>query len=91
MWILPASVVDPGTLAAVRSLVLATATIALVVAGRSNLTRELTWLVYPLLAIGGAKLLLVDLQICRAVILFSFCGLRFGSHPGAQADPQEEP
>ena len=48
---------------------LATATIALVVAGRSNLTRELTWLVYPLLAIGGAKLLLVDLQICRAVIL----------------------
>jgi hypothetical protein len=70
---------DPAFLAASRTAVLAVLAVALAFAGRSSSFRELTWLVYPLLALGGAKLLLEDVQHGQPVALF----LAFALYGGA--------
>ncbi len=61
---------DPGWMAAIRSLVLAGAALGLAAAGRRETLRELRWLVYPILAIGGIKLVLVDLPTGNPSTLF---------------------
>ncbi len=61
---------DPGWMAAIRSLVLAGAALGFAVAGRRKTLQELRWLVYPILAIGGIKLVLVDLPAGNASALF---------------------
>ncbi|RLE26655.1 MAG: hypothetical protein DRJ65_05055 [Acidobacteria bacterium] len=61
---------DPGWMAAVRSLVLAGAALGLAAASLRETFRELRWLIYPLLAIGGLKLVLVDLPTGNPSTLF---------------------
>jgi hypothetical protein len=61
---------DPGWMAAIRSLVLAGAALGFAVAARREIFLELRWLVYPILAIGGVKLVLVDLPAGNASALF---------------------
>ncbi len=61
---------DPGWMAAIRSLILAVAALGLAAAGRRETFRELRWLVYPLLAVGGVKLVLVDLPTGNPSTLF---------------------
>jgi hypothetical protein len=62
--------VDAGALATVRTCVLAGAAIALAWAGRSARFREARWLLYPVLAAGGLKLLIEDLPRSRPATLF---------------------
>lgn len=62
--------IDRGALAAARTAVIAVAAVALGALGRSRRFREAAWLVYPVLALGGAKLLLEDLRAGRALTLF---------------------
>jgi hypothetical protein len=61
---------DPGLLAATRSVILAATAVALAAAGRLPRLREAGWLVYPILAVGGLKLLADDFRHGRAVTLF---------------------
>jgi hypothetical protein len=61
---------DAGILATVRTSVLASAALALAWAGRSERFRESAWLLYPLLALGGLKLLVEDLPQSRPATLF---------------------
>ena len=62
--------VEPGPmLAAIRTGVLAVLSLAAAEAGRRFSLRELEWLVYPLLALGGLKLLMEDLPAGRAATL----------------------
>lgn len=67
-----------GPLAAVRTGVLAAASIAAALLGRRARTRELAWLVYPLLALGGIKLLFEDVPKGTPLTLFIGFAL-FGS------------
>ncbi len=60
---------DSGSLAAVRSAVLAVAAVALAAGGTRAKWAELGWLVYPVLAVGGAKLLFDDVAHGRATTL----------------------
>ncbi len=60
----------PAAAAAVRSAVIATSAILLAVSARRR-WHDLRWLVYPLLAIGGAKLVLEDLPRGSAATLFA--------------------
>jgi hypothetical protein len=53
---------SPATVAVIRTGVLATTVVALAVVGRRSSWVELTWLVYPLLALGCVKLLIEDLR-----------------------------
>lgn len=57
------------TLAALRSIILATATVVLAVLSRRSAVRELGWLVYPLLVLTGVRLLLADLRYGNAASL----------------------
>ncbi len=66
--ILPAPA--PHVMAAIRSVVLTGCAVALVVAGRRTRLRELAWLVYPVIALGGIKLVVEDLPRGRPVTLF---------------------
>jgi len=61
---------DLAEMAAIRSAVLAGAALFLAAAGGQPRHRELGWLVYPVLAVAGFKLLLDDLQHGRPVTLF---------------------
>ena len=61
---------DAGILATIRTSVLAAAALALAWAGRFERFRESAWLLYPLLAIGGLKLLVEDLPRSRPATLF---------------------
>lgn len=70
---------DPAFLAASRTAVLAVLAVVLAIAGRSSSVRELTWLVYPLLVVGGAKLLWEDVRHGQPVALF----LAFALYGGA--------
>jgi hypothetical protein len=63
-------VVDAGVLATARTSVLAAAAIALAYTGRFDRFRESAWLVYPVLAAGGLKLLAEDLPRSRPATLF---------------------
>jgi len=61
---------DAGILATIRTSVLAAAALTLAWAGRFERFRESAWLLYPLLAVGGLKLLIEDLQRSRPATLF---------------------
>jgi hypothetical protein len=60
---------DPGVAAVLRTAVLAALALGLAVAARRGTWPELGWLVYPLVALGGAKLLLQDLRVGRPATL----------------------
>ena len=51
-------------------LVGAGALLGLAAAGRTRRVRELAWLVYPMLALAGCRLLFVDLRVGRGITLF---------------------
>jgi hypothetical protein len=60
---------DPGVAAVLRTAVLAALALCLAVAARREAWPELRWLVYPLVALGGVKLLLQDLRQGRPATL----------------------
>jgi hypothetical protein len=61
---------DAGVVATVRTSILAAAALALAWAGRFERFRESGWLLYPVLAAGGLKLLVEDLRRSRPATLF---------------------
>ena len=62
-------VADAGVAAVLRTAVLAALVLGLAVAARRGTWPELGWLVYPLVALGGVKLLLQDLREGRPATL----------------------
>jgi hypothetical protein len=60
---------DPAVAAALGTAVLAALALGLAVLARRRTWPELAWLVYPLVALGGAKLLVQDLRVGRAATL----------------------
>ena len=60
---------DAGVAAVLRTAVLAVLTLGLALAARGGTWPELGWLVYPLVALGGVKLLLQDLRVGRPATL----------------------
>jgi hypothetical protein len=60
---------DPGVAAVLRTAVLAALALALAWGARRGAWPELGWLVYPLVALGGVKLLLQDLREGRPATL----------------------
>ena len=60
---------DPGLAAVARTAVLAALVLGLALASRQGSWPELAWLVYPLVALGGLKLLLQDLREGRPATL----------------------
>jgi len=60
---------DPGVAAVLRTAVLAALALALAWGARRGTWPELGWLVYPLVALGGVKLLLQDLRDGRPATL----------------------
>jgi hypothetical protein len=60
---------DAGAAAVLRTAVLAALVLGLAVAARKGTWPELGWLVYPLVALGGVKLLLQDLREGRPATL----------------------
>jgi hypothetical protein len=64
---------DPAALATLRSTLLAVTALVLAAAGRRAGREELVWLVYPVLALGGLKLLAQDVPQGRpATLVLSF-------------------
>jgi hypothetical protein len=70
---------DAGVVATVRTSVLAAAALALAWAGRFERFRESAWLLYPVLAAGGLKLLVEDLPRSRPATLFIALALYGGA------------
>jgi len=71
--LIPASAdgqISAGALATLRTAVLALAAVALALLGRWSRLPEAAWLVYPVLAAGGLKLLLEDVRAGQALTLF---------------------
>jgi hypothetical protein len=69
---------DPAVVAAIRTALMSLSAIVLAVIGSRATLVELTWIVYPLLAVTGAKLVLEDLPTGRPLTLFlsfAFFGL----------------
>jgi hypothetical protein len=62
--------IDPGALATLRTAILAGAALGLAWVGRAFRVPEASWLVYPVLAAGGVKLLVDDLRFSPARTLF---------------------
>ncbi|HUL75858.1 MAG TPA: hypothetical protein VL691_01235 [Vicinamibacteria bacterium] len=60
---------DPGLAAVARTAVLAAVALGLALCARRGAWPELGWLVYPLVALGGVKLLLQDLREGRPATL----------------------
>ena len=60
---------DPAILATVRTVVIAGTAVLLAALGRRPGLAELTWLAYPLLVLGGIKLLAQDLPQGRPATL----------------------
>jgi hypothetical protein len=63
--------IDAGVVATVRTAVLAAAAVALAWAGQRDRFRESRWLVYPVLAAAGIKMLLEDLPRSKPETLFA--------------------
>ena len=61
---------DPGVAAAIRSVVIAIAAVALAFASRTRTFADASYLVYPLLGIGAAKFVVDDFLAGRASTLF---------------------
>ena len=66
---------DPGVAAVLRTAVLAALALALACGARRGTWPELGWLVYPLVALGGVKLLLQDLRDGRPATLVASLAL----------------
>jgi hypothetical protein len=66
----PGTATDAAVVAAVRTAMLATLAVAVAGAARRSRLLELQWLVYPVLAAGGLKLLVEDLRVGRPATLF---------------------
>ena len=75
----PGHAADAGVIATVRTSILAAAALALAWAGRSERFRESAWLLYPVLAAGGLKLLVEDLPRSRPATLFIALALYGGA------------
>lgn len=71
---------EPGTapFAVLRTAILAALAVGLSGLGRLPAMREASWVVYPLLALAGAKLLLEDLRTDRPLAMFASLAL-YGS------------
>ena len=67
---LPGGGVDAGILATLQTLVLALSALLLAWMGRRELFAEWGWLVYPVLAVTGLKILLQDFSRSRPATLF---------------------
>jgi hypothetical protein len=90
---------DPGAAAVLHTAVLAVLALGLAGAARRGTWPELGWLVYPLVAAGGVKLLLQDLREGRPATLVASLALygtvllaaprlmRPGAHEGAEGRP----
>jgi hypothetical protein len=61
---------DPGVAAAIRSVIIAIAAVALAFASRTQIFADASYLVYPLLGIGAAKFVVDDFLAGRAATLF---------------------
>jgi hypothetical protein len=61
---------DAGVVATIRTATLAAAAVALAWAGQRDRFRESAWLLYPVLAAGGIKLLIEDLPLSKPATLF---------------------
>jgi hypothetical protein len=70
---------DAGVIATVRTSVLAAAALVLAWVGRSERFRESAWLLYPVLAAGGLKLLVEDMPRSRPATLFIALALYGGA------------
>ena len=78
---------DPGVAAVLRTAVLAALALALAGGARRGTWPELGWLVYPLVALGGVKLLLQDLSEGRpATLVAEPRPLRRRPRPGPAPD-----
>jgi hypothetical protein len=64
------SAADAGVVATIRTATLAAAAVALAWAGQRDRFRESAWLLYPVLAAGGIKLLIEDLPLSKPATLF---------------------
>lgn len=67
----PGAEADAGALAALRTGVLALLAVVAAWLGRWPRLRQLAWLVYPLLAVGGLKLMVQDFLVGRPATLFA--------------------
>jgi hypothetical protein len=67
---LPEGGVDPGILATVRTVVMALSALVLASMGRRERFAEWGWLVYPVLAVTGLKIILEDFSRSRPATLF---------------------
>lgn len=61
---------DPGTLATLRTALLAVAAVVLAAAGRTQRLADARWLVYPVLAAAAVKLLVEDMRLSQPATLF---------------------
>ncbi len=75
----PGAGADPAILATVRTAVLAISALVLAWAGRSQWLREAAWLVYPVLVLGGFKLLAEDFPAGRPLTLLAALALYGGA------------
>ena len=75
----PGAGCDAGTLATLRTGIVALAAIALALCGRHPRFLELRWLLYPVLIAGGLKVLAEDLPHSRAATLFIALALYGGA------------
>ncbi len=75
----PGAGADPAILAVVRTAVLAAAALVLAWAGRGQWLREASWLVYPVLVLGGFKLLAEDFPAGRPLTLLAALALYGGA------------
>ncbi len=75
----PSPQADAAFLATVRTAVLATVAVICAWVGRRWVRRELTWLVWPTLLLGGLKLILEDFRHGRPLTLFLALALYGGA------------
>jgi len=71
----PGGALDPGMLAALRTAILAAASVVLALSSRYRRWPEARWLAYPVLAVTGAKLILEDFPHGRPLTLFMALGV----------------
>ena len=84
----------PAATAVLRTAVISTAAVALAVIGRRRTLVEMSWLVYPVLVVGGLKLLAEDLQHGDPVavfVAFTCYGLALIAAPRLQRRPLVAP
>ncbi len=72
-------VILPSALAVLRTAVLAVGAVALAWLGRYPRVMQATWLVYPVLIVGGIKLLIEDLRVGEPAILVASFALYGGA------------